>query len=61
MDPGAMINLVIFIGAIIIAVRMIRPLLRLAISMLTKIISFAFFIAMAILLLVAVLSHGTLI
>jgi len=56
-----MINLVIFIGAIIIAVRMIRPLLRLAISMLTKIISFAFFIAMAILLLVAVLSHGTLI
>jgi hypothetical protein len=61
MDPGAMINLVIFIGAIIIAFRMMRPLLRLAISMLAKIISFAFFIAMGILLFVAVLSHGALI
>jgi hypothetical protein len=56
-----MINLVIFIGAIIIAFRIIGPLLRLAISMLAKIISFAFFITMGILLFVAVLSHGALI
>jgi len=56
-----MIDLVIFIGAILIAFRMIRPLLRLAINMLAKIISFGFFIAMAILLLVAVLSRGALI
>jgi hypothetical protein len=56
-----MINLLIFVGAIIVAFRMIRPLLRLAISMLAKLIGFGFLIAMGILLLVAVLSHGLLI
>jgi hypothetical protein len=56
-----MINLVIFIVAILIAFRIIRPLLRIVMSMLAKTISFGFFIAMAILLVVAVLSHGAVI
>jgi hypothetical protein len=56
-----MIDLVIIIGAIVLAFRIIRPLLRLAISMLGKIISFGFFIAVAILFLVALLSHGAVI
>jgi hypothetical protein len=60
-DPEAMVNLVILIVVLLIAFRIIRPLLRLAISMLAKIISFGFFIAMAILLLVAVLSRGAVI
>jgi hypothetical protein len=56
-----MIDVVILIGAILIGFRVTRPLLRLAIDMLAKVISFAFFIAVAILLLVAVLSHGAVI
>lgn len=54
-------NLVILVVVFLVAFRVIRPLLRLAISMLAKVISFGFFIAMALLLLLAVLSHGAVI
>jgi hypothetical protein len=57
----AMINLLIIIGAILFAFRMIRPLLRIAISMLVKLVGFGFLIAMAIILVIALLSHGMLI
>jgi hypothetical protein len=53
-----MIDLLIFIGAIIVAFRMIGPLLRAAISMVGKLISFGFLIAMCLLLFIAILSHG---
>jgi hypothetical protein len=53
-----MINLMILIGAIIVAFRMIMPLLRMAIAMLAKLISFGFFLAVGLLLFVAILSHG---
>ena len=53
-----MINLLIFVGAIIVAFRLIRPLLRMAIDMVVKLISFGFLIAIGLLLFVAILSHG---
>jgi hypothetical protein len=54
----AMINLLIIVGAILLAFRMIRPLLRIAINMLAKLMGFGFLIAMAIVLIIAILSRG---
>jgi hypothetical protein len=56
-----MINLLIIIGAIFLAFRMISPLLRIAIRMLVMLVGFGFLIAAAILLVIALLSHGKLI
>jgi hypothetical protein len=42
----------------IVASRMVWPLLRTAISMMVKLIGFAFFITMALLLAIAILTHG---
>jgi len=53
-----MVNLLIIIGAMIAAFRMISPLLRIAIKLFAKLVSFGFFIAAAILLAVAILTHG---
>jgi hypothetical protein len=53
-----MINLLILIGAVLTAFRILGPLLRIIMSLLTKLISFAFLIALSIILLVALLSHG---
>ena len=41
------------------AFRILGPLLRIIISLLAKLISFAFLIALSIIVLVALLSHGT--
>ena len=54
-----MINLLILIGAVLMAFRILGPLLRIIISLLAKLISFAFLIALSIIVLVALLSHGT--
>lgn len=53
-----MVNLLISIVAIILAFRMISPLLRTAIKLLTKLLSFGFVIAAAILVAIAILTHG---
>ena len=53
-----MINLLILIGAVLMAFRILGPLLRIIMSLLAKLISFAFLIALSIILLVALLSHG---
>jgi hypothetical protein len=57
-EVATMINLLIFVGAIIVAFRLTRPLLRMAIDMVVKLISFGFLIAIGLLLFVAILSHG---
>jgi hypothetical protein len=53
-----MINLLILIGAMLMAFRILGPLLRIIMSLLAKLISFAFLITLSIILLVALLSHG---
>jgi hypothetical protein len=53
-----MVNLLILVGAMIAALRVISPLLRIAIRMLAKLLGFVFFIAAAILLVIAVVTHG---
>jgi len=53
-----MINLLILIGAVLMAFRILGPLLRIIMSLLAKLISFAFLITVSIILLVALLSHG---
>ena len=53
-----MVNLLILIGAVLMAFRILGPLLRIIMSLLAKLISFAFLIALSIVLLVALLSHG---
>ena len=54
-----MSNLLILIGAVLVAFRILGPLLRIIMSLLAKLISFAFLIALSIIVLVALLSHGT--
>jgi hypothetical protein len=54
-----MMNLLIIFAAMALALRLMGPLLRIALHLLLKLLSFTFFIAVAIILLVAVLSHGT--
>jgi hypothetical protein len=53
-----MINLLILIGAIVLAFRILGPLLRIVMSLLAKLITFGFLIALSMILLVALLSHG---
>ncbi len=53
-----MINILILIGAMIAAFRFISPLLRIAIRMVVKLFGFGFAITVAILVVVALLSHG---
>jgi len=53
-----MADLLILIGAILIAVRMTSPLLRIVISLLRKLVGFTLFIVVAILLVIALLTHG---
>jgi hypothetical protein len=57
-EVKGMMNLLILIGAVVVAFRILGPLLRIVISLLAKLISFAFLIALFIILLVALLSHG---
>ena len=56
-----MIHLLIVIGAVLMAFRILGPLVRMIMRLLAKLFSFAFLIGLAIILLVALLSHGTLI
>lgn len=53
-----MVNLLILMGAMIAALRIISPLLRIAIRMVAKLFSLGFLVAVAILVVVALLSHG---
>jgi hypothetical protein len=53
-----MMNVLIVIAALVLALRLMGPLLRIALHLLLKLLSFTFFIAVAIIVLVAVLSHG---
>ena len=56
-----MMNLLIVIAALLLALRLMGPLLRIALHLLLKLLSFTFFIAVVLILLAAVLSHGRLI
>ena len=56
-----MMNLLIVFAAMALALRLMGPLLRIALHMLLKLVSFTFFIAVVFVLLVAVVSHGRLV
>jgi hypothetical protein len=56
-----MINLLIITGAFAVALRMVWPLARIVVSMLTKLAGFAFVMALGIILAIAVVSHGAVI
>ena len=56
-----MINLLVLIGAILVGLRIVGPFLLFVIGLLFKLISFAFLIALVIIVLVGLLSHGMLI
>jgi len=60
-EVTAMINLLIIMGAFAVALRMVWPLARIVVSMLTKLAGFAFVMALGIILAIAVLSHGAVI
>lgn len=53
-----MIDLLLFAVAMIAALRFLFPWLRIAIMMVMKLIGFAFFIAIVILVAIAILMHG---
>ncbi len=53
-----MMNLLIVIAAMLLALRLMGPLLRIAVRLLLKLFSFTFLIGVAIVLMVAILSHG---
>ncbi len=53
-----MINLLVLIVAVLVGLRIVGPFLRFVISLLFKLISFAFLIALAIIVLVGLLSYG---
>ncbi len=53
-----MIDLLILIAAVLMAFRILGPLLSIIMSLLAKLFSFAFLIALSIIVLVALLSHG---
>ena len=53
-----MVNLLIVIAAMLLALRLMAPLLRIAVHLLLKMLSFTFFIGVVIILLVAVLTRG---
>jgi hypothetical protein len=53
-----MINLLILVAATLMAFRVLGPFLRIVISLLAKLIALAFLIALGLILLVALLTHG---
>jgi hypothetical protein len=53
-----MINLLVLIAAVLVGLRIVGPFLRFVIGLLFKLISFAFLIALVIIVLVGLLSHG---
>lgn len=53
-----MANLLIMAGALLVAFRMIAPVLRVAIKVVAKLIGLTLFTAVVILCLVAILTHG---
>lgn len=53
-----MMNLMIVAGAAIVALRILSPWLRIAMAIVMRLVGFAFFLAVAILVAIAVLSHG---
>jgi hypothetical protein len=53
-----MSNLVILIGTVLVALRVVWPLMRIAISLLAKLIALAFLITVTINLFVALVTHG---
>jgi hypothetical protein len=56
-----MINLLVLVGAVLIASRLIGPALRVVIGLLIRLIGAVLVVALAIIVLVGVLTHGTLI
>jgi hypothetical protein len=56
-----MVNLLVIVGAVLIAGRLIGPALRAVIRLLVSLIGAIFVVALAIIVLVGVLTHGTLI
>jgi len=52
------INLMILAGALLVAVRMLTPVLRIAVKLVVKLIGLTLFVAVIILCLVALLTHG---
>lgn len=57
-ELDVMVNLVILAGALLVALRMIAPVLRIAVRLVVKLIALTLFIALVILCLVALLTHG---
>lgn len=53
-----MINLMILAGALLVALRMLTPVLRIAVKLVVKLIGLTLFVAVIILCLVALLTHG---
>jgi hypothetical protein len=59
LEVKVMANLLILAGALLVAFRMIVPVLRVAIRLVAKLIALTLFITVAILCLIAFLTHGT--
>ena len=53
-----MINLMILAAALLVALRMLGPVLRIAVRLVVKLIGLTLFVAVVILCLVALLTHG---
>lgn len=53
-----MVNLLLLAGAMIVALRILSPWLRMAIMVVVKLVGFAFFITVVILVATALLSRG---
>ena len=53
-----MINLLVLIAAVFVGFRIVGPFLRFVIAVLFKLISTAFLIALVVIVLVGLLSHG---
>lgn len=56
-----MTNLLVLLGAVLVACRLLRPVLRIAMALLIGMLGAILVVTLAILLLVGVLTHGTLI
>lgn len=56
-----MISLLVLIGALLMAVRLIGPVLRVVIGLLARLVGVTLVVALAIIVLVGVLTHGLLI
>ncbi len=53
-----MINLMILTGTLLVALRMLGPVLRIAVRLVVKLIGLTLFVTVVILCLVALLTHG---